>query len=117
MYRLSIGGALVGAITGALLLRLVALLFAARPDHPFVAILLALTAPLTAPFRALDRYAGQPQIGARLELATLAALVIVLVIAGMAQWWFARSRADQQEKSYAQSERPDRKSHRSSDHG
>lgn len=88
MQRMFVGAALIGVIEGLLLLRLVALLFAARPDNPWIALLLALTAPVTAPFRMLDRWAGQPQFGARLELATLAAL---LLLAGIAIIWHWRS--------------------------
>jgi uncharacterized protein (DUF983 family) len=79
--------ALIGVIAGLLLTRLVALLFAARPDNPAVALLLAISAPLVAPFGWLDRLVGQPQWGARLELATVAALatllIMLIVIAGV----------------------------------
>jgi uncharacterized membrane protein len=73
--------ALFGLLESLLLLRLVALLFAARPDNPWIVLIISLTAPFTAPFRILDQWAGQPQFGARLELATLAAMVIVLIVA------------------------------------
>lgn len=64
----------VGALEGLLLARLVLRLFAARPDNPAVAALLALTEPLRAPLALLD--AAQPQFGAVLELSTLALLVL-----------------------------------------
>jgi hypothetical protein len=80
------GAVLVGLLTGLLAARLVALLFAARPDNPAIGLLLALSMPLTAPFRALDQLAGQPQFGARLELATLAAIVLVIVVAAVVEW-------------------------------
>ncbi len=73
--------ALFGLIESMLLLRLVALLLAARPDNPWITLVMTLTAPFSAPFRILDSWAGQPQFGARLELATIAAMVVVLVIA------------------------------------
>lgn len=77
---------LVGLLVGLLAVRLVALLFAARPDNPAIGLLLAVTTPLTVPFRALDQLAGQPQFGARLELATLSALLLVIVVAAVVEW-------------------------------
>ena len=76
--RLSIGN-VVGALEGLLLARFVALLFAARPDNPVFEALLVLTTPLVWSWQALDRWAGQPRFGARLELATLAAMIIVAI--------------------------------------
>jgi len=72
---------LLGVVEGALLARLIALLFAARPDNTLIGLILALTAPLVWPFGALDRLAGQPVYGARLELATLAAMLALLLAA------------------------------------
>jgi hypothetical protein len=85
-HRISVGGIAVGVLEALLLLRLVALLFAARPDNPAIAALLLLTGPLTAPFGSLDRWAGQPRFGARLELATLAALLLIALVALLVQW-------------------------------
>lgn len=82
----------IGVIAGALLTRLAALLFAARPDNTFVAALLTLTAPLTSPFGVLDRIAGQPRFGAQLDLATMAAL-LVLGCVTLALQWFSASRS------------------------
>ncbi len=90
MHRKRVGAAVVGLIEGLLLLRLVALLFAARPDNSWIALLLAVTAPVTAPFRLLDQSAGQPQFGARLELATLAALLLLGCGTVAWHWWSAR---------------------------
>ncbi len=73
----------VGAVEGILLARLIALLFAAREDNPIVYILLLLSAPLIWPWRWIDRWVGQPLLGARLELATLAAMLVVALIAGV----------------------------------
>ena len=87
--RFSFGG-VIGAIEGFLLARLVALLFAARPDNPVFEALFALTAPLVWPWRWLDAWARQPRFGARLELATLAAMVAVVLLAGL--WGLYRSR-------------------------
>lgn len=84
----------MGLIEGLLLVRLVALLFAARPDHPALALLLALTAPLAAPWQVINRLTSQPQWGARLDLATLAAMVILLGIAAALHWLVA-TRAEQ----------------------
>lgn len=85
-----LGAWVVGVVEGLLLLRLVALLFAARPDNPLVAGLLAITLPLTLPLTALDRWAGQPRFGARLELATVAAMLIVALVALAIRWRGAR---------------------------
>lgn len=85
-YQYQWGAGLVGLLTGLLLVRLVALLFAARPDNPILGLLLALTAPLTAPFNTLNRLTGQPQAGARLDLAALAAIAALLVLAALLQW-------------------------------
>ena len=86
MHQLHKAAVLVGVLAGLLAARLVALLFAARPDNPAIGLLLALTTPLTAPFHALDQLARQPQFGARLELATLAALTLVVAVAAVAEW-------------------------------
>ena len=72
---------LAGVVEGLLLARLVTLLFAGRPGNPVWEILWALTWPLVWPWSALDRWAGQPRFGARLELATVAAMVIVALLA------------------------------------
>lgn len=85
MDRYRWGAGLVGLLTGLLLVRLVALLFAARPDNPILGLLLALTAPLTAPFAALNQLTGQPQWGARLDLAALAAIALLLTLAAALQ--------------------------------
>ncbi|GAC1642716.1 MAG: hypothetical protein NVS4B8_12120 [Herpetosiphon sp.] len=70
----------LGGLAGVLLVRLVLLLFAARPSNPVVAVWLTLSAPLVWPWTLLDRWAGQPRFGARLELGTLAVLVIIGVV-------------------------------------
>ena len=90
MQRKYVGAALVGLIEGLLLLRLVALLFAARPDNPWIALLLALTAPVTAPLGMLDQWAGQPRFGAGLELATLVAMLLIAYSTGAWLWWSER---------------------------
>lgn len=87
-YRWS--AVLIGVLEGLLLVRFIALLFAARPDNPAIMLLLTLTTPLTAPFRALDQLAGQPQFGARLELATLASMIGLLALASCVQWYRVR---------------------------
>ena len=103
MSRYTLGTRLVGLLGGLLAARLVALLLAVRPDNPAISLLLTLTAPLTAPFRVLDRLAGQPQFGARLELATLVALALVIGIAAVVQWvLLSHSRFDR-EDNHAQS--------------
>lgn len=101
MRRLSIGAALVGALAGALIVRLVALLFAARPDHPLIAFWLMITAPITAPFGFVDRLANQPRFGARLEFATLVALSVLVLIALGIGWWRARRQPMEQEDRHA----------------
>ena len=115
MRKHNVGAVLFGLLEGLLLLRLVALLFAARPDNPLIIVILALTAPLVAPFRRLDQLAGQPQFGARLELATLAAMVVLISIAAVLQWWSLKRVKDQQRGDHhAQSQRFDRKADRQS---
>jgi uncharacterized protein YggT (Ycf19 family) len=102
--RLAAG--LVGLAIGLLLARIVALLFAARPDNPALELLLALSAPLAAPFAALNRITGQPQFGARLDLAALAAIAALLGIAAALHWLTLRRnrRRSTGVSSYAQSE-------------
>jgi hypothetical protein len=87
-----------GAVEGLLLARLIALLFAGREDNPILYILLLSSAPLVWPWRWLDRWVGQPLIGARLELATLAAMLAVALIAGV--WSMIRRRRRLVEASY-----------------
>jgi hypothetical protein len=101
MRRTSIGAAVVGVVAGALIVRLVALLFAARPDHPLIALWLTITAPLTAPFSFVDRLANQPRFGARLELATLVALGVLIMVALGVGWWRARRQTLKQEDRHA----------------
>ncbi|HSH78036.1 MAG TPA: hypothetical protein VLA19_05830 [Herpetosiphonaceae bacterium] len=72
---------LAGVVEGLLLARLVTLLFAGRPDNPVWELLWAVTWPLVWPWSALDRWAGQPRFGARLELASLAAMASVALLA------------------------------------
>lgn len=71
---------------GLLLVRLVLLLFAARPSNPVVKAVLAVSAPLVWPFAAVDRWAQQPRFGARLELATLLALAVLVVLITTLAW-------------------------------
>ena len=73
---------IVGIVEGLLLVRLVGLLFAARPDNRALNLLLDLCIPLVWPWLWLDRWAGQPRFGARLELATLAAMLMVAILYG-----------------------------------
>jgi hypothetical protein len=86
MLKLNKAAVLVGVLEGLLVARLMALLFAARPDNPAIGLLLAITTPLTAPFRAIDQLAQQPQFGARLELATLVAMGLVIAVAAAIEW-------------------------------
>ena len=79
-------GSVVGAIQGILLVRFIGLLFAARPSNPVFELCYTLTAPLVWPWTWLDRWAEQPRFGARLELATLAAMLMVALLAGL--WTF-----------------------------
>jgi YggT family protein len=74
---------IIGAAEGLLLARLVLRMFAARPDNPAVAVLLAVTEPLRWPLAALD--AMQPRFGAVLELSTLV-LVVVLPALAVGVW-------------------------------
>lgn len=79
----------VGIIEALLLARLTVQLFAARPDNPSFAWLLALTEPLRAPLAFLD--ANQPLFGARLEYATLVLVVLVPLLGYLA--WIVLHRA------------------------
>ncbi len=89
-----------GALTGALIARLVLKLFAARPDSPAVQWLYALTDPFVAPLMMIDR--DQPRFGAVLELSTLATLgVIVSVTALLWIWLGAREQSDSANKERA----------------
>lgn len=75
---------LVGTIEALLLARLVLQLFAARPENAVIALILAITGPLTAVLQVLD--AGQPRFGAILEFSTLAWCVLIptlWVVAGL----------------------------------
>jgi hypothetical protein len=72
--------AVVGAVQGLLLARLVGLLFAVRPGNVVFEVVLAITAPLVWPWGWLDRWAGQPRWGARLELATLATMLTLALV-------------------------------------
>jgi hypothetical protein len=76
-----------GIVEGMLLVRLVGLLFAARPDNRALNLLFELVAPLVWPWTWLDRLAGQPRFGARLELATLAAMVMIALLYGGWCWY------------------------------
>ena len=94
--RLTFSG-VVGAVEGALLARLLGLLFAARPDNPVFQLLFALTAPLVWPWAWLDRWAGQPRFGARLELATLAAMATLAMASGLWLAWKNRPGTEKEE--------------------
>jgi|GEM_PF-6328871 len=105
MQQHNVGALVVGLLEGVLSLRLVALLFAARPDNLWTRLLLTLTEPLIIPFRILDWLAEQPQFGARLELATLAAMSTILITAASVQWLKLRRKHWQSEGNHhAQSE-------------
>ena len=80
----------IGIIEGLLLARLVLRLFAARPDNPVVAALMAATEPARLPLAMLD--AAQPQFGAVLEISTLLLLVALPALAAVA--WRVRGRRD-----------------------
>lgn len=69
-----------GFILGMLALRFVMRLFAANPDHPFVAWIYGMSAPLVAPFFGMFN-TPTALTGGRLEFETLIALVIYGVIA------------------------------------
>jgi len=75
-------GGLLNALLGA---RLIARLWAARPDNLAIQLLYTLTTPLIKPFQRLD--AHQPRFGAVLELSTLALLSSLLLISYLT-WWF-----------------------------
>ncbi len=93
MGRSNIGAVLFGLLEGLLLLRLVALLFAGRPDNLWLSFVLVLTAPLTVPFHVLDQWAGQPRFGARLELATVVAMLLLALVAAGWRWYRQRRAA------------------------
>jgi len=82
----------LGSVEALLLARLLMRLLAARPDNPFVRLLLALTAPPLAPLAFLD--AGQPRYGATLELSTLS-LALLIGLLGVGVWLLRRRRVGQ----------------------
>lgn len=87
----------LGVIEGLLLARLIGLLFAVRPDNWVFEVVLAVTAPLVWPWTWLDRWAAQPRFGARLELATLATMIVVaLVSVGRESYRTMKARAGTQ---------------------
>lgn len=67
-----------GALEALLLARFVLRLFAARPANPVFAAFFALTMPVQNIFASLD--AEQPHFGAVLEISTLAACGLLLVL-------------------------------------
>ena len=82
----------VGAIQGILLVRFIGLLFLARDSNPVFELCYTLSAPLVWPWTWLDRWAGQPRFGARLELATLAAMLMVALLASLwTRYWSGRA--------------------------
>jgi hypothetical protein len=84
MHRVNARTALIwvsGAAEGLLIARLVLRLFAARPDNPVVAALIAVTEPLRWPLAALD--VAQPQFGAVLEISTLSLVVLLPALAAV----------------------------------
>lgn len=74
-----------GLLNALLWARLVARLWAARPENLAIQLLYALTTPLIKPFQRLD--AHQPRFGAVLELSTLA-LISGLLLLSYLTWWF-----------------------------
>ena len=79
---------LLGATEALLLARLLLRLLAARPDNPFIAAFLRVTAPLIAPFAGifgnLDTY--NDYTGQRIELEALVAMLIYGVLGYLVVW-------------------------------
>jgi hypothetical protein len=69
---------ILGAIEALLLARLIFKLFAARPEHPVVAWILALSEPAIALLARFDE--GQPQFGATLEFSTLTLCLLIPIL-------------------------------------
>lgn len=88
-YRLltRLTGWVVGAVGALLLARLLARLLAGRAENPVLHLLYKASDPLVAPLALLN--AGQPHFGAVLEVSTLVALVLLLVI-GYGAWRLSR---------------------------
>lgn len=76
---------IVGLVEALLLIRLIAQLFAVRPDQEALQFVLKLTAPLIMPLSLFDQ--GQPLFGARLEFSTLALCLFIPIL------WVAIARA------------------------
>ncbi|GIV98285.1 MAG: hypothetical protein KatS3mg057_2942 [Herpetosiphonaceae bacterium] len=76
----------LGVFEALLIGRLVVLLLAANPENPFVALLLAWSAPLAAPLAVLDVH--QPAFGSRFERGTLL-MIFVLAGVGYGFWLLA----------------------------
>jgi hypothetical protein len=73
---------LLGGFEALLLARILLRLLAIRPDNAFGEALLYATAPLVAPFAALN--SGQPRYGATLDIASLALfLLLAILLAGL----------------------------------
>ena len=88
----------IGVVEGVLLARLIGLLFAARPDNPVFETVFELSTPLVWPWAWLDRLAGQPRSGARLELATLAMMATVAILSGLWSLYRARKARSREEQ-------------------
>ncbi|NJM05425.1 hypothetical protein HC891_03235 [Candidatus Gracilibacteria bacterium] len=73
--------ALLGALEALLLARLLARLLAARAENPAIAVLYAVTEPLSRPLARLD--SAQPRFGAVLELSTFSLAICVPVLGYM----------------------------------
>ena len=74
----------VSGVSALMLLRVVSLLMAADPTHPFVQFLHWFTDPLVWPVAWLD--AAQPQVGVRFERGTLLLAGSLLLIALISGW-------------------------------
>jgi uncharacterized protein YggT (Ycf19 family) len=76
-----------GVVETLLVVRLVARLFAARPDNRVIHTLYTATDPLIAPLRMIGLDAHQPRFGAVLELSTLALITLILIGSYFLWWW------------------------------
>ena len=76
---------IVSVVIGVLLARLLLLLLAADPQHPFVVVVLAITQPLVWPLAWLD--ARQPRYGVRFERATFLLALGLWITTAMSLHW------------------------------
>lgn len=90
MRQVAVG--IVSVLIGVLLARLLLLLLAADPQHPFVVVVLAITEPFVWPLAWLD--ARQPRYGVRFERATFLLALGLWVATAISLRWRRKAERD-----------------------